>query len=57
MITADGPLSFYEQAAPQATLVQLVLALVVGSLFIFPSLIFLLRVFKVEGGGRNGPRE
>lgn len=48
VITARGPLSFYEQAAPPATLLQLVLALLVGSLFIFPSLIFLLRIFKMK---------
>lgn len=42
----QGTLSFYEQAAAPATLRQLVVALLVGSVFIFPSLIFLLRVFK-----------
>lgn len=46
VIMAGGNLSFYEQAAPDATLRQLVLALLVGSLFIFPSLFFLLHVFK-----------
>ncbi len=46
VLTAKGPLSFYEQAAPPATLRQLVIALLVGSVFIFPSLYFLLRVFK-----------
>lgn len=46
VITAAGPLSFYEHAAPAATLRQLVLALLIGSAFIFPSLAFLLRVFK-----------
>ncbi len=46
VLTARGPLSFYQQAAPPATLRQLVLALLVGSVFIFPSLYFLLRVFK-----------
>lgn len=51
--TAQGPLSFYEQAAPQATLRQLVIALLVGSLFIFPSLFYLLQVFKV----RRAPEE
>jgi cytochrome d ubiquinol oxidase subunit II len=48
LITAKGPLGFYAMAAPPATLRQLVLALVVGSFFIFPSLIFLLRVFKLK---------
>lgn len=46
VITADGPLGFHAAAAPAATLWQLVLALLVGSLLIFPSLVFLLRVFK-----------
>jgi len=49
LITAHGPLSFYEQAAPPATLRQLVLALLIGSLFIFPSLFYLFRVFKMPG--------
>jgi len=46
VLTAQGPLSFYSDAAPPATLRQLIIALLVGSVFIFPSLIFLLRVFK-----------
>ncbi|MFD2257258.1 cytochrome d ubiquinol oxidase subunit II [Luteolibacter algae] len=50
VITASGPLSFYDTAAPPATLRQLLIALLVGSLFIFPSLIFLLRVFKTDRG-------
>lgn len=53
--TAEGPLSFYALAAPPATLKQLVLALLVGSLFIFPSLFYLLRVFKVRRGEPPGP--
>jgi cytochrome d ubiquinol oxidase subunit II len=44
--TVNGPLSFYDAAAPEATLRQLTWALCVGSIFIFPSLGFLLRVFK-----------
>jgi cytochrome d ubiquinol oxidase subunit II len=44
--TREGPLSFYEAAAPPATLLQLVLALLVGSVFIFPSLFYLLKIFK-----------
>lgn len=47
-ITTGGPLSFYAEAAPAATQRQLVFALLIGSLFIFPSLIFLLRVFKTK---------
>jgi cytochrome d ubiquinol oxidase subunit II len=46
LLTAQGPLNFYTEAAPAATLRQLVIALLVGSFFIFPSLFFLLRVFK-----------
>jgi cytochrome d ubiquinol oxidase subunit II len=48
--TAQGPLSFYDTAAPPATLRQLVLALLVGSAFIFPSLVYLFRVFKLTAG-------
>lgn len=48
LITAGGPLSFYTEAAPAATLRQLMLALLVGSVFIFPSLFYLLRVFKLQ---------
>ena len=50
LITAQGPLSFYDQAAPPATLRQLVLALLIGSLFIFPSLFYLFRIFKLTDG-------
>lgn len=46
VITTDGYMSFYETAAPHATMKQLTIALVVGSAFIFPSLIYLLKVFK-----------
>ena len=56
LITARGPLSFYDEAAPPATLRQLVLALLVGSLFIFPSLFYLFRVFKRTGGPAPGER-
>lgn len=48
LITSDGPLSFYEAAAPTATLWQLTLALLVGSVFIFPSLFYLFKVFKMK---------
>lgn len=44
--TRQGPLTFYNDAAPASTLLQLVIALLIGSVFIFPSLYFLLRVFK-----------
>lgn len=53
LITAQGPLSFYDEAAPSATLRQLVLALLIGSVFIFPSLFYLFRVFKRT----DGPKE
>lgn len=53
LITAQGPLSFYDEAAPPATLRQLVLALLIGSVFIFPSLFYLFRVFKRT----DGPKE
>lgn len=48
LITTQGPMSFSEAAAPPAVLTQLCVALLVGSLFIFPSLYFLLRVFKSD---------
>lgn len=46
LMTTKGPMTFYEAAAPSATLLQLNLALLVGSLLIFPSLFYLLKVFK-----------
>lgn len=48
LLTRAGPMSFYEQAAPPATLRQLVIALLIGSVFIFPSLFYLFRVFKLS---------
>jgi len=51
--TRAGPMSFYANAAPEATLRQLVIALLVGSLFIFPSLFYLFRVFKLRGPGEE----
>ncbi|MDP0491375.1 MAG: cytochrome d ubiquinol oxidase subunit II [Verrucomicrobiota bacterium JB023] len=53
IITTEGALTFYDAAAPEATLRQLLIALVVGSLLIFPSLIFLLRVFKFTGSSEE----
>lgn len=53
LITARGPLSFYAEAAPPATLRQLVLALLIGSVFIFPSIFYLFRVFKLPGGAKH----
>ena len=46
LTTAQGDLTFFEAAAPAATLRQLNLALLIGSFFIFPALFFLLRLFK-----------
>ncbi len=46
MIVDGKNLDFLSIAAPEATQVQLLMALVVGSLLIFPALIFLFRVFK-----------
>jgi cytochrome d ubiquinol oxidase subunit II len=46
MVVRQGPLTFYAAAAPQATVRQLLLALAVGSVAIFPSLFLLLAVFK-----------
>lgn len=46
LVLAQGPMSFSAAAAPEPSLRQLLLALGVGSLFIFPSLLFLLRIFK-----------
>jgi len=54
VLTAQGPLSFYANAAPPATLRQLVIALLVGAVFIFPSLFFLLRLFKSEHANDRG---
>lgn len=48
LTTTLGPLSFFEAAAPPATLKQLMIALLVGSLFIFPALFYLLKVFKLN---------
>lgn len=41
-------LTFYNSVAPDATLRQLFLALVVGSCIILPSLYYLVKVFKGE---------
>lgn len=53
VLTTEGALGFYTEAAPAATLRQLVLALLVGSLFIFPSLYYLLRVFKLSDADKG----
>lgn len=41
-------LTFYNTAAPESTMLQLVLALVIGSLIILPFLFYLMKVFKGE---------
>lgn len=48
LFTTADPISFYEAAAPDPTLKQLCIALLVGSIFIFPSLFYLLKVFKFQ---------
>lgn len=49
---ADGrDLTFFNSHAPEATLTQLGLALLIGSALILPALYYLLRVFKLEGKG------
>jgi cytochrome d ubiquinol oxidase subunit II len=53
VITTSKSRSFYTEAAPPATLRQLTIALLIGSVFIFPSLIFLLRVFKLKSRVRS----
>lgn len=40
------PLTFYNSAAPESTLLQLVIALVIGSLIILPFLYYLMKTFK-----------
>jgi len=53
VITAAGPLSFHNAAAPAATLRQLLLALAVGSLCIFPGLYYLFRIFKADAAPKD----
>ncbi|WP_413560334.1 cytochrome d ubiquinol oxidase subunit II [Bdellovibrio sp. HCB209] len=54
LMTPQGPISFYDAAAPEATLRQLTYALCVGSILIFPSLLYLLKVFKLSGKSLQG---
>ncbi len=51
LITPQGPVSFYSAAAPEPTLRQLTFALCIGSALIFPSLFYLMKVFKTSGKG------
>jgi cytochrome d ubiquinol oxidase subunit II len=46
----DGDLTFFNAHAPAATLNQLAGALLVGSVFIMPALLWLFLVFKSEEG-------
>lgn len=55
LTTVDGAVTFYHAAAPPATLRQLLIALGVGSVFIFPSLYVLFRVFKINRHGGTKP--
>lgn len=41
-------LTFYNSAAPEATLMQLIIALLIGSLLIFPFLFYLMKTFKAQ---------
>ncbi|HEY5552395.1 MAG TPA: cytochrome d ubiquinol oxidase subunit II [Opitutaceae bacterium] len=54
VLTASGPIGFHAAAAPPATLRLLIIALLVGSLFIFPSIYYLLRVFKLRETPKGG---
>lgn len=51
MGTGEQPLTFYNSAAPDATLLQLVIALVIGSCIILPYLYYLMATFKGEQFG------
>lgn len=46
MADTDQALTFYNAAAPDATLLQLIIALVIGSCIILPFLYFLMKTFK-----------
>ena len=46
--TATGPLTMANTAAPEATLFQLVVALIVGLFLIIPSLLYLFWIFKFK---------
>ena len=41
-------LSFYRSAAPDAVIDQLVIALIIGTVIIFPPYIYLMKIFKEE---------
>lgn len=50
-------LTFYNTAAPEATMLQLVWALVIGACLILPFLFYLMKVFKGEqfANTKNAP--
>ncbi|QLY26330.1 cytochrome d ubiquinol oxidase subunit II [Bdellovibrio sp. KM01] len=54
LMTPQGPVTFYQAAAPEATLRQLTYALCIGSALIFPSLFYLMKVFKLSGKSLQG---
>lgn len=51
-VRSDGPVYFANTGAPLPVLKQLLMALLIGSLLIFPSLFFLLAVFKQKKSRR-----
>jgi cytochrome d ubiquinol oxidase subunit II len=48
IMTTTGALTMANTAAPEATIIQLIIALVVGLVLILPSLFFLLWIFKFK---------
>lgn len=50
----SGNLSLINTAAPDATLLQLLIALIAGSVVILPSLFYLMKTFKGDQFRRNG---
>jgi len=50
----ETPLTIYSSAAPESTLRYLLYALAGGSALIFPSLFYLLRIFKGEERYKSG---
>jgi cytochrome bd ubiquinol oxidase subunit II len=54
VIIKDGPnLTLFNSAAPDITLNYLGWALIIGSLIIFPSLFYLLKIFKFKGAWKE----
>ena len=48
IMTTTGALTMANTAAPEATIIQLIIALAVGLVLILPSLFFLLWIFKFK---------